>query len=81
MELSSFYAFRREGPKIFEKIILPDMLEPKSNHCLFEIPHLNAICALGGKNSKDVEVYNLEDKTCMFIEENTQLNIPDKFKE
>lgn len=62
IELSSFYAFRRDGPKIFEKIILPDMLEPKSNHCLFEIPHLNSICALGGKDSKDVEVYNLEDK-------------------
>ena len=61
-ELDSFYALRREGPKIFEKIMLPKMLETKSNHCLFEIPYINSICALGGNNSKDVEIYNLEDK-------------------
>ena len=61
-ELASFYALRREGPKIFEKIILPDMLESKINHCLFEIPYLNAICALGGHNSTDVEIFNLDDK-------------------
>ena len=61
-ELSSFYTIRRDGPKIFEKILLPDMLEPKSNHCLFEIPYLNAICALGGRNSKDVEIYDVEEK-------------------
>ena len=61
-ELSSFCALRREGPKIIEKIILPDMLESKSSHCLFEIPYINSICALGGKNSKDVEIYNLEEK-------------------
>jgi hypothetical protein len=62
IEQSSFYAFRREGPKIFELTVLPDMLEPKSNHCLFEIPYINAICALGGKMSKDVEIYDLEEK-------------------
>ena len=62
-ELNSFYALRREGPKIFEKIILPEMLESKINHCLFEIPYLNAICALGGQNSRDVEIFNMNDKT------------------
>ena len=62
-ELSSFYALRRDGPKIVEKILLPDMLEPKINHCLFEISYINSICALGGKNSKDVEIYDLEEKT------------------
>ena len=61
-ELSSFYALRRDGPKIFEKIILPDMIESKCNHCLFEIPYINSICALGGKNSKEVEVYDLDEK-------------------
>ena len=61
-ELTSFYALRREGPKIFEKIILPDMLESKINHCLFEVPYLNSICALGGYNSTDVEIFNMEDK-------------------
>ena len=61
-ELSTFYTIRRDGPKILEKILLPDMLESKSNHCLFEISYLNAICALGGRNSKDVEIYNLEEK-------------------
>jgi len=34
---NNFYTLRREGPKIFEKLILPDMLEIKANHCLFEI--------------------------------------------
>jgi len=61
-ELTSFYTIRREGAKILEKILLPDMLESKSNHCLFEISYLNAICALGGRNSKDVEIFNLEEK-------------------
>ena len=61
-ELNSFYALRREGPKIFEKIILPEMLESKINHCLFEIPYLNSICALGGHNSTDVEIFSLEEK-------------------
>ena len=62
-ELNSFFVLRREGPKIFEKIILPDMLESKSNHCLFEIPYIKSICALGGHNSNEVEVFNLEEKT------------------
>ena len=62
-ELNSFFVLRREGPKIFEKIILPNMLESKSNHCLFEIPYINSICALGGHNSNEVEVFNLEEKT------------------
>lgn len=62
-ELTSFYALRRNGPKIIEKIVLPNMLESKVNHCLFEISYLNSICALGGKDSKDVEIYNLEKKT------------------
>ena len=60
--LDSFYALRREGPKIFEKIILPNMLEQKANHCLFEIPYINSICALGGQNSADVEIFDLEEK-------------------
>ena len=59
---SQFYTLKRTGLKNFEKIILPDMLEPKINHCLFEIPYLKGICALGGNNSKDVEVFNIEDK-------------------
>ena len=61
-KLKSFYALRRDGPKIIEKIILPDMLEPKTKHCLFEITYINAICALGGTNSKDVEIYDLDEK-------------------
>ena len=59
---NNFYTLRREGPKIFEKLILPDMLEVKANHCLFEIPYINSLCALGGKNNKKVEIFNLEEK-------------------
>ena len=61
-ETDNFYALRREGPKIFEKMILPEMLEEKSNHCLFEVPYINSLCALGGKNSKDVEMFDLDEK-------------------
>ena len=61
-EINNFYTLRREGPKIFEKIILPEMLEEKSNHCLFEVPYINSLCALGGKNSKDVEMFDLDEK-------------------
>ena len=39
------------------------MLEEKTNHCLFEIPYLKSICALGGANSREVEIFNLEEKT------------------
>ena len=68
-ELSSFYVLRREGPKIFEKTVLPDMLESKSHHCLFEIPYINSICALGGKDSKEVETYDLEEKNWVNLPE------------
>ena len=34
------------------------MLEVRANHCLFEIPYINSICALGGKDSKEVETYD-----------------------
>ena len=61
-ELCEFYTLKRIGLNNFEKILLPNMLEEKVNHCLFEIPHLKSICALGGANSKDVEVFNLEEK-------------------
>ena len=61
-EINNFYTLRREGPKIFEKIILPEMLQEKSNHCLFEVPYINSLCALGGKNSKDVEMFDLDEK-------------------
>jgi len=61
-ETDNFYVLRREGPKIFEKMILPEMLEEKSNHCLFEVPYINSLCALGGKNSKDVEMFDLDEK-------------------
>ena len=43
-------------------MILPEMLQEKSNHCLFEVPYKKSLCALGGKNSKDVEMYDLEEK-------------------
>ena len=72
-ELNSFFVLRREGTKIVEKIVLPDMLESKSNHCLFEIPYINSICALGGKNSTEVEVFDLEEKTWSNLPE---LNYP-----
>ena len=62
VETNSFYTLRRQGPKIFEKMILPEMLQEKSNHCLFEVPYKKSLCALGGKNSKDVEMYDLEEK-------------------
>ena len=62
-EIDTFYTIRREGPKIYEKLLLPEMLESKTNHCLFEIPYINSICALGGKNSKDVEIFDLTEKT------------------
>ena len=62
VETNSFYTLRRQGSKIFEKLLLPEMLEEKSNHCLFEIPYINSLCALGGKNSKDVEVFDLDQK-------------------
>ena len=39
------------------------MLEDKINHCLFEIPYLKSICALGGTNSREVEVFDLVEKT------------------
>lgn len=63
VELNHFYTLRRTGEKNFEKIFLPNMLEEKTNHCLFEIPYLKSICALGGKNSREVEVFNLVEKT------------------
>ena len=72
-ETNAFYTLRREGPKIFEKMVLPEMLEEKSNHCLFEIPYINALCALGGKNSKDVEVFDLDEKNWKAY---PQLNYP-----
>ena len=61
-ETNSFYALRREGPKIFEKMILPEMLKEKSNHCLFEVPYIKSLCSLGGRNSKDVEMFDLDEK-------------------
>ena len=61
-ETNSFYSLRREGPKIFEKMVLPEMLEEKSDHCLFEVPYTNSLCSLGGNNSKDVEMFDLEEK-------------------
>ena len=72
-EIDTFYTLRREGPKIYEKLILPEMLESKSNHSLFEIPYINSICALGGKNSKEVEVFDLSEKNWKKYPE---LNIP-----
>lgn len=60
--LDQFFTLRRTGLNNFEKIILPNMLEEKSNHCLVDIPYLNSICALGGTDSKDVEIFNLEEK-------------------
>ena len=60
-ELDTFYSLTRVGPKIFEKIKLPNLLESKSNHCMFEIPYLKSICALGGTNSKDVEIFDYLD--------------------
>ena len=62
-ELEHFFTLKRTGLNSFEKIILPNMLEEKTNHCLFEIPYLKSICALGGANSRDVEIFNLEEKT------------------
>ena len=61
-ELNHFFALRRSGLNNFEKYCLPNMLEEKINHCLFEIPYLKSLCALGGTNSKEVEIFNLEDK-------------------
>lgn len=63
VKLNEFYTLKRIGVNYFEKIILPPMLEEKTNHCLFEIPYLKSICALGGTNSNEVEVFNLEEKT------------------
>ena len=60
--LNSFFTIRRTGLNNFERINLPNMLEEKSNHCLFDIPYLNSICALGGTNSTEVEIFNLEEK-------------------
>ena len=62
VELEHFFTLKRTGLNTFEKIILPNMLEEKTNHCLFEIPYLKSICALGGANSRDVEIFNLEEK-------------------
>lgn len=62
VELNHFFALKRTGLNTFEKIFLPNMLEEKTNHCLFEIPYLKCLCALGGSNSKEVEIFNLEDK-------------------
>ena len=62
VELNEFFTLKRTGLKTFEKIILPTMRENKSNHCLFEIPYIKSICALGGENSNEVEIFNLEEK-------------------
>ena len=61
-ELNHFFALRRSGLNNFEKYCLPNMLEEKINHCLFEIPYLKSLCALGGTNSKEVEIFNLDNK-------------------
>ena len=63
VELNEFYCLKRTGVNNFEKIVLPPLLEEKTNHCLFEIPYYKSICALGGTNSKEVEIFDLEEKT------------------
>jgi len=63
VELNDFYTLKRTGINNFEKIFLPPMLEEKTNHCLFEVPYYKSICTLGGANSKDAEVFDLEEKT------------------
>lgn len=60
--LSTIYALRRSGKRKFEKIMLPDMPEAKSGHCLVDCGSLNAICAVGGKNSKTALCYYINDK-------------------
>ena len=62
VELNEFYCLKRTGVNNFEKIVLPPLLEEKTNHCLFEIPYYKSICALGGTNSKEVEIFDLEEK-------------------
>ena len=63
VQLNEFYCLKRTGVNNFEKIVLPPLLEEKTNHCLFEIPYYKSICALGGTNSKEVEIFDLEEKT------------------
>ena len=62
VKLNEFYCLKRTGVNNFEKIVLPPLLEEKTNHCLFEIPYYKSICALGGTNSKEVEIFDLEEK-------------------
>lgn len=61
-ELTDFFALRRTEERSFEIVQLPPMQESKSNHCMFEIEYINSICALGGSDSKDVEIFDLENK-------------------
>ena len=57
--LSEFYAIRRREKKSFKFIKLPEMLEPKFNHCMVQLKYFNGILALGGHNSKNVEYFSL----------------------
>ena len=58
--LSEFYAIRRREKKRFKFIKLPEMLEPKFNHCLVQLKCFNGILAVGGHNSKNVEYFSLD---------------------
>ena len=59
-ELTNFYAIRRRGPKEFEFVNLPEMLESKSNHCMVELKYLNGIGVIGGSDSKNCEVFKFK---------------------
>ena len=69
IESTEFFAIRRRGPKKFEFIYLPMMIESKSNHCMIELKYLNGIGVIGGTDSKDCEVFN--------IRKNEWYNLPD----
>jgi len=58
--LSEFFAIRRREKKRFKFIKLPEMLEPKFNHCMVQLKCFNGILAIGGHNSKNVEYFSLD---------------------
>ena len=58
--LREFFAIRRREKKRFKFIKLPEMLEPKFNHCMVHLKFFNGILAVGGHNSKNVEYFNLD---------------------
>ena len=60
LELSQFFAIRRNENKLFEFVNLPEMIESKSNHCMVELKYLNGIGVIGGTDTNDCEVFSFK---------------------